>query len=147
MPRRKLFTSDVINRIEPWLDAGLSPTAIAEKIGCTLGTLRVRCSQINIKLRRKMRVPRRGQDAELQSPRRASSQTDEGMNARLSTQTTDPIEQGGYFALRLPQPILGKHRMRAALEGVSEGVLAGMLLEVIVKDDLYEAVLDVDAPK
>ena len=145
MPRRKLFTSDVINRIEPWLDAGLSPTAIAEKIGCTLGTLRVRCSQINIKLRRKMRG--RGQDAELQSPRRASSQTDERMNARLSTQTTDPIEQGGYFALRLPQQILGKLRMRAALEGVSEGVLAGMLLEVIVKDDLYEAVLDVDAPK
>ena len=37
-----LVKADIINHIESWVDAGLSPKAIAEKIGCTLGTLKVR---------------------------------------------------------------------------------------------------------
>ena len=60
MPRRKLVTADVINQIESWVDDGLNPKAIAEKIGCTLGTLRVRCLQFGISLRRKTRAVGRG---------------------------------------------------------------------------------------
>ena len=56
MTRRKLVTADVVNQIVSWVDAGLTPTAIAEKIGCTLGTLRVRCLQLGISLRRNKRA-------------------------------------------------------------------------------------------
>ena len=52
MPRQELITTDIINQIESWVDAGLSPKAIAEKIGCTLGALKVRCAQLRISLRR-----------------------------------------------------------------------------------------------
>src|SRR6516164_8049105 len=142
MPRQKLVTADVISLIEPWLDAGLSATAIAEKVGCTLGTLRVRCSQLKISLRRKTRVAKRGGDAE--SQRRVWSQEDKTNNASSSTQTADPIEQDGHLALRVSQPIFRGLRSQAALKGISEAALAAMLLETIVEDNLYEAVLDSD---
>jgi hypothetical protein len=51
MPQRKL-TPSVISMIRPWLDQGLSVAEIAQKIGCTVGSLRVKCSQLKISLRR-----------------------------------------------------------------------------------------------
>ena len=124
MPRQKVVTADVINQIESWVDAGLSPNAIAEKIGCTLGTLRVRCSQHRISLRRKTLFQR-----------------DEQTAARSSEQMIDP-EEAERLALCVPQPILCGLRRQAALKGISEVALAEMLLKTIVEDDLYEAVLN-----
>jgi hypothetical protein len=51
MPRKMLFTPNVMKHIEPWVHQGLSADQIARKIGCTPGTLRVRCSQAHISLR------------------------------------------------------------------------------------------------
>ena len=141
MPRRKLVTADVINRIQSWIDAGLSPTAVAEKIGCTLGTLRVRCSQLGISLRRKSRVARR---AKFQSPRRVSCQRDEARTASQSRGATHPVEQDEHLALWMSRPILRGLRKRAAQQGISEAALATMLLKIIVEDNLYEAVLNLD---
>jgi len=53
MPRRTLFTPSVMKHIGPWVDQGLSANEIARKIGCTTGTLRVRCSHAHISLRRR----------------------------------------------------------------------------------------------
>jgi len=53
MPRKTLFTPNVMKHIEPWVDQGLSANEIARKIGCTTGTLRVRCSHAHISLRRR----------------------------------------------------------------------------------------------
>jgi len=102
VPRQELITTDIINQIESWVDAGLSPKAIAEKIGCTLGTLRVRCSQHRISLRRKTHVAMRGRGRSLadlsyervdvQSPRR-----DEQTAARSSKQMIDPEEAEHRF--------------------------------------------------
>ena len=116
MPRQKLVTAHVINQIESWVDAGLSPKAIAGKIGCTLGTLRVRCSQHRISLRRKTHVAMRGRGR------------------------SDP-EEAEHLTLWVPQPTLCGLRRWAALKGTSEVALAEMLLKTIVEDDLYEAVL------
>jgi hypothetical protein len=49
------------SKIEPALirvliDQGFSDLEIANKIGCTVGTLRVRCSQLKISLRRPAKV-------------------------------------------------------------------------------------------
>jgi hypothetical protein len=81
------------------IDQGLSDVEIASKIGCTVGTLRVRCSQLKISLRRPAKVI-------------------------------------------LPQAIFDQLMQRAATMGTSAAALAADLLEEIVRDDLYEAVLD-----
>ncbi len=55
MPKKGMFTADTYAAIMQYVDDGLKPAEIALKVGCTLGTLRVRCSQRGISLR-----PRRG---------------------------------------------------------------------------------------
>jgi hypothetical protein len=42
----------------------------------------------------------------------------------------------------MASPTLHLLRSRAAQKAISDCALAGMLLEIIVRDDLYEAVLD-----
>jgi hypothetical protein len=51
--RQVKFTPVVIPQISSWVSEGFSSFEIAEKIGCTLGTLRVRCSQLGISLRQR----------------------------------------------------------------------------------------------
>jgi hypothetical protein len=85
------------------VDEGLSDLEIADRMGWTVGTLRVRCSQLKISLRRK----------------------------NIS---------GRQFVL--PQAIFDQLHRRAAMMGVSTGALATELLQAIVRDGLYTAVLD-----
>lgn len=85
--------------IPKFVAEGLSDVEIAKRMGWTVGTLRVRCSQLRISLRRN--IP-------------------------------------------LTQSILDQLHQRATLMGVSASTLAANLLEAIVQDDLYDAVLDKD---
>src|SRR4051794_14131982 len=105
MARSKKFTTVVIPQIQSWVTAGLSTVEIAEKIGCTLGTLRVRCSQLGISLRR-------GRSAE------------KSLLVSMSRVTAQEFQN------------------QAASKGISGSTLAATLLQKIVQDDLYEAVLD-----
>ena len=84
---------------------GLSDLEIANRMGWTVGTLRVRCSQLKISLRRK------------------------DINGRQFV---------------LPQTIFDELQQRAAMMGVSTSALAAELLHAIVRDRLYNAVLDRD---
>jgi hypothetical protein len=84
---------------------GLSDLEIANRMGWTVGTLRVRCSQLKISLRRK------------------------NINSRQFV---------------LPQTIFDELQQRAAMMGVSTSALAAELLHAIVRDGLYNAVLDRD---
>ena len=153
MPRRKLVTADVISQIESWVNNGLSAVAIAERIGCTLGTLRVRCSQFGISLRRKggrvaavtdvfghQRMPAEG-------PRPVRSELAEKRAATRPRTVTkrneiDAVDQEDLLVIWMPQPAVQLLRSRAARKGISESALATILLETVVRDDLYEAVLD-----
>ena len=87
------------------VDEGLSDWEIADRMGWTVGTLRVRCCQLKISLRRK------------------------NVNRRQFV---------------LPQAIFDQLHRRAAMMGVSTGALATELLQAIVRDGLYNAVLDRD---
>jgi hypothetical protein len=93
---------------------GVAPAEIAIKIGCTLGTLRVKCSQSGISLRR--RNP--------EAPRK------ESVSKRLS------FALSGDVAVRLQK--------RAGKKGMTTADLAAALLEAIVRDNLYDAVIDSD---
>ena len=84
---------------------GLSDLEIANRMGWTVGTLRVRCSQLKISLRRKVATEK-------------------------------------HVVLR--RAIFDQLHQRAALMGVSMSALASELLEVIARDSLYDAVLDLD---
>ena len=87
------------------LEEGLSDSEIAKRMGWTVGTLRVKCSQLKISLRRKSATQRQ---------------------IVLSKSIFDQLQQ------------------RAAMMGVSTSALAAELLHAIVRDGLYNAVLDRD---
>ena len=149
MPRPKLVTSAVINQIELWVNDGLRAAAIAEKIGCTLGTLRVRCSQFGISLRRKkspvaaVGCPSAPSECPQGLPsslgRKRAATPLRMVTARTAIHAADEEE---HLVIRMPPPISHLLRRRAAQKGISDCALATMLLEIIVQDDLYEAVLD-----
>lgn len=51
--RRTKFTPLVVDQIPKLVGDGRSPSEIAGQIGCTVNSLRVRCSQLGLSLRRK----------------------------------------------------------------------------------------------
>src|SRR5262249_24911257 len=115
--RNKLFTESVLAQIPHWTECVLRPVEIAAKIGCTVGTLRVRCSRYGISL---------GQ------PSRSRQQH------RAGTRYAAP----GELVLRLSNKTRVGLRARAGSLGVSDSDLVSVLIETIERDDLYNAVLD-----
>jgi hypothetical protein len=113
--RPRIFTPQVFSRISDLVDQGLGAAEIADTIGCNLGSLRVRCSQQGISLRRHSR------------PRVASQSKPQG-------QLTICLR--GSAAVHLYQ--------QASKRGISASRFVVALLEAIVQDNLYEAVIDDD---
>jgi hypothetical protein len=130
MQSRTKFTPTAIIQIQRWLGEGLSADEIAERIGCTVGTLRVRCSQLGISLRcRKQRC----------SP--AQNDLNGTRHGRASTNGvgSDPR---GRLILSVRRGTLDQLRTYASSKGISGPRFAASLLEKIAEDELYEAVLD-----
>ena len=110
---RKILTKAVLATIPEMVERrGMRADDIAQKLGCNIGTLKVRCCQARISLR----PP---------GSRRGRPVSDE-RTIRLSTAT------------------LALLRKRAVASGKTESTLARELIEAIARDDLYDAVLDVD---
>ena len=128
--RKKLLTNEILAQIPKWVRQDrLTAADIARKIGCTVGTLRVRCSQLGISLTHAPKaVSRRGRLHQASSVRRPCC----------------PLEC-------LPSKVRDRLRARAASQGISELTLLASLIETIDRDDLYGAVLDdrvhLDKPK
>jgi len=116
--RNKLFTNSVLAQIARWTEYGLHPVEIAEKIGCTVGTLRVRCSNYGISLRQPSRSRRPGRPGPIRDSAPAA------LVLSLSNETRAGIQE------------------RAGLLGLSDAELVSLLIETIERDDLYIAVLD-----
>jgi hypothetical protein len=106
---------------------GLSAEAIAQRLGCSVGTLRVRCSQAQISLRRPKEVKAVPLVSSSGPPKQKPS-----YSCSFALPTT----------LRLSQVALSRLRRHAEAIGVNEAELARDLLEAIARDDLYDAVLD-----
>jgi len=96
--------------IDRLVNQGLSAAEIADRIGCKLGTLRVKCSQCGISLR-----PHSVSGARSEPPSRLRLTLSLGAAMRL--------------------------RKQAKKEGTSSAKLATEILEVIVRDDLFGAIL------
>jgi len=124
MSRRLVFTPSIVPQITCWVNEGLTPEEIADKIGCKVSSLRVKCSQFQISLRRHLE-------------RKTSIRLRED-------QSENSIVSNGKSTIILPldRIVIGGLRDQAILRGISETALAATLLEIIVRDGLYDAVLD-----
>jgi hypothetical protein len=131
--RRSILTKDLMAGIPVLVQQGLRAEAIAARLGCTVGTLKVRCSQQRISLR----VPKEVKVVPL---------------VPLVPALKPPTQKRSYaFALpttlQLSRVAMSRLRQHAEAIGVNEAQLASDLLEAIARDDLYDAVLDTEARK
>jgi hypothetical protein len=131
--RRSILTKDLMAGIPVLVQQGLRAEAIAARLGCTVGTLKVRCSQQRISLR----VPKEVKVVPL---------------VPLVPALKPPTQKRSYaFALpttlQLSRVAMSRLRQHAEAIGVNEAQLASGLLEAIARDDLYDAVLDTQARK
>ena len=129
--RPSVLTKDVMAGIPVLVQQGLNTEAIAARLGCTVGTLKVRCSQQRISLR----VPKELKVVPL-------------VPLVPAPEPPKPPKQERSLAFALPTTLqlsrvaMSRLRQRAEAIGVNEAQLASDLLEVIAQDDLYDAVLD-----
>ena len=134
--RRSILTKDVMAGIPVLVQQGLNTEAIAARLGCNVGTLKVRCSQAGISLR----VPKEVKVVPL-------------VPLVPAPQPPKPPKQKRSYAFALPTALqlsrvaMSRLRQHAEAIGVNEARLASDLLEVIAQDDLYDAVLDSKAKK
>ena len=128
--RGSILTKDVMAGIPVLVQQGWTAEAIAARIGCTVGTLRVRCCHAGISLR----VPKEVKVVPLVPLVPASP--------------AKPPQPKRFFAfaepttLQLSKVAMSRLRQRAEATGMTEAELVTKLLEVIAQDDLYDAVLD-----
>ena len=127
MPKPIIFTPTAVARITRLLEQGLSAAAIADEIGCTLGSLRVRCSQLGISLR---------STAVSKRPPGAQGLAVFPAGGRLAPEHVE------HLHISLPHIIAEQLRERGARVNLSGADLAAELLVTISRDNLYQAVLD-----
>jgi len=120
--RRGILTMDVMAGIPALVAQGLRAEAIAARLGCTPGTLKVRCSQAQISLR----VPKEVKVVPM---------------VPLVPAPTPPKQMRSYV-FALSRIALSRLRQRAGATGMAEAALVRNLIEVIAQDDLFDAVLD-----
>ena len=138
------FTPHVLKHIVRLVDDGLNAFEIASQVGCTVGSLRVRCSQLGISLRR-----RRRNEKDKRRPVTAVRHTalieklgpaERSSNVRSLSRSRMPPQV--RLIISLSEDTFDQLRQRAALQGLSCEVFAVRLLEMIARDNLYDAVID-----
>ena len=125
---RTLFTPDAIKQIARWVRDGASPAEIAQRIGCTLGTLRVRCSQLGISLKR--HNPR----ADVRRPRLQITLTDRCMDV-LQQSALEKGLSSDALAQALLEVITKDHLCEAILDDAPAAEAAQVLAKRRLRRD------------
>jgi hypothetical protein len=148
MPRPAILTKAALAHVTSLVDQGLSAVEIATEIGCTLGTLRVRCSQLGISLRRRATGSRKEAAAARDLvPSSAAARHEFFARVRTVEQSPTVVSQSSAevrieLTVLLPPITAEQLRQRGALRGISGSTLASELLVTIARDGLYDAVID-----
>ena len=132
--RPSILTKTVMAGIPVLVQQGLNTKAIAARLGCTVSTLKVRCSQAQISLR----VPKEVKVVPLVplAPLVPEPTPPEPPKQELCVGLAVPT------TLQLSRVAMSRLRQRAEAMGTTEADLVTNLLEVIAQDDLFDAVLD-----
>src|SRR5215472_13474226 len=133
MPRPTILTQAALARVASLVEQGRTAAEIATEIGCTLGTLRVRCSQHGISLRRRATGSR--------EKTITAAETNVAAQHKSFDRGSSP-EACIELKVLLPQITTEQLRQRGALRGISGSTLASELLAAVARDGLYDAVLD-----
>ena len=133
--RKPIFTDAVLALIPTLVAQNVPPAEIAERVGCTFGTLKRRCSEDKISLRTPDWRDRRKQ--RLAEPM-ATTVT------MLPKPMSSPQPRTVQSSLMLSRVAMSRLRQRAEATGMTEAQLASKLLETIGLDDLFDAVLDTE---
>jgi hypothetical protein len=133
--RKPIFTNAVLALIPTLVAQNVPPAEIAERVGCTLGTLKVRCSEYKISLRTPDWRDRRKQRV---AEPKATTVT------MLPKPVSSPQPLTVQSSLMLSHVAMSRLRQRAEAGGMTEAQLASKLLETIGLDDLFDAVLDTE---
>ena len=133
--RKPMFTDAVLALIPTLVAQNVPPAEIAERVGCTLGTLAVRCSEHKISLRTPDWRDRRKQRV---AEPKATTVT------MLPKPMSSPQPRTVQSSLMLSRVAMSRLRQRAEATGMTEAQLASKLLETIGLDDLFDAVLDTE---
>jgi hypothetical protein len=121
-----------------WRDEGLTLEDIARRIGCTVGTLRVRCSQFGILLRRRAAFVEK-----CESPSHSiTTGVGNGLRRRAALKRSSAPSRRKRLTVSVSPAALQQLRTCATSKGVPDAFLAAALLEKIAEDNLYDAVLD-----
>jgi hypothetical protein len=151
MPRPTILTQAALIRVAGLVDHGHSAAQIASEMGCTLGTLRVRCSQHGISLRRRGTSSREETitatdltpSAEVHAAARCKSvDRVDAVDKNRTVVSESPVDVRIELKVLLPQITTEQLRQRGALRGISGSTLASELIMTIARDGLYDAVLD-----
>ena len=126
--RPKILTKEILSGIPALVQQGLDTEAIAARLGCTVGTLKVRCSQAQISLR----APKPVKVVSLVPAPMPPKPPKQKRSCAFAVPTT----------LQLSRVAMSRLRQRAEATGMTEAELVTTLIEVIAQDDLYDAVLD-----
>ena len=129
--RRFILTKHVMAGIPVLVQQGMNAEAIAARLGCKVGTLKVRCSQAGISLR----VPKEVNVVAM-VPLAPASEAPKQPKQKRSYAFAVPT------TLQLNKVTISQLRQRAEAIGMTEAELVTKLLEVIAQDDLFDAVLD-----
>jgi hypothetical protein len=133
--KKPIFTDAVLALIPTLVAQNVPPAEIAERVGCTFGTLKRRCSEDKISLRTPDWRDRRKQ--RLAEPM-ATTVT------MLPKPMSSPQPRTVQSSLMLSRVAMSRLRQRAEATGMTEAQLASKLLETIGLDDLFDAVLDTE---
>ena len=112
MNRKTILTKEKLASIPELVASGLSRNEIAERLGCKLSTLKVRCSQERIRLPRRCR-----------GPRKPPAKT-ERIRIAISTDAVELFDS------------------TADAKGMTANAFVSRLLELIVRDNLVNAIFD-----
>jgi len=144
--RKKVFTEEVFARIPELVAQNILTADIAKMLGCSAASLKVLCSKRKISLRTPNWAERMRETRALTKPPKPPELPKPSKVLDIATAPrAEPVRQRPRLtmetSLTLSRVAMSRLRQQAELMNTTEAQLVVHLLETIVKDDLFNAVL------